>query len=349
MTDILKSSLVAMTATLFCMYLLRPLAYRIGLVDRPGGRKQHESDVPLIGGIAVFFGFCFALLTLPLSLQFYRGLLAGGSLLMLIGVLDDFQELGSKVRILGQTLAVLFLIIWGQHSVTQLGDLFFLGNIALGAWGFPLTVLVVLGYINSMNMIDGQDGLSGGVALGQVLWLGLLSYKVNRHNDMTILFILGILLFVFLAFNMRFPWRARATVFMGDAGITFVAFIIAWFGVDLSQVDLAVIKPLTVLWILSFPVFDLINVMVHRIQRGLSPLQAGRDHIHHVLHLNGVDAGLSTLLLVSVSFTFGFLGLLFNHMGLCDGWQFVAWLAALAAYLMFVRILRVPRHEMNAC
>ena len=107
--EIVKSSIVAFAATLFCIWLLRPLAFRIGFVDRPGGRKHHANAVPLIGGIAMFFGFCFSLLTLHVSLQAYRGLFAGSALLVLMGVVDDFKELGSKLRLVGQLLAALFL------------------------------------------------------------------------------------------------------------------------------------------------------------------------------------------------------------------------------------------------
>lgn len=340
--DILKSSLVALLATLFCIRLLRPLASRIGLVDRPGGRKQHSNDVPLIGGIAMFFGFCFSLLSLHVSLVQYRGLMAGCSLLMLIGVLDDLHELSSRLRILGQTLAALFLVIWGGKSVNHLGDLFFLGDLTLGLWSFPVTVFVVLGYLNSMNMVDGQDGLAGGIALGQTLLLLILSLGLQRMQDTQILIILVVLLSVFLSFNMRLPWRSRASVFMGDAGVTFVAFIIAWFGIDLSQANPTLIKPMTVLWILAFPLFDLINVMIHRIYRGRSPFVAARDHLHHVLHMKGLNAMLSTYMLCLFSLGLGLIGLLLNHFHLDEGWQFLGWIIALVGYLLFIKTVREP-------
>ena len=110
---VLRLTVIAALSTLFCIFLLRPLAYRIGLVDRPGGRKKHVYHTPLIGGIAMFFGFCFSLLTLDISLQPYRGLIAGSSVLILMGVVDDFKSLSSKLRLLGQFLAATFLIAWG--------------------------------------------------------------------------------------------------------------------------------------------------------------------------------------------------------------------------------------------
>lgn len=338
--EIIKSGIVTFVATLFCIWLLKPLAVRIGLVDRPGGRKTHQAEVPLIGGIAMFFGFCFALLTLHVSLQPYRGLLAGSGLLLLMGVVDDFNELGTKLRLIGQLLAALLLIIWGGESLANLGNLFFLGDIHLGLWAFPLTVFAVIGFINSMNMIDGQDGLAGGVALGQVILLLLISLYLKMHVDSLFLILVAVVLCVFLSFNIRLPYRKQASIFMGDSGATFIAFLVAWFAIHLSQTNFEVIKPMTILWILAFPLFDLISVSIYRLRRGKSPLVAGRDHIHHILHLYGINSTVSTLLLCLFSVLLGMIGILMNYLKLAEGWQLIAFFIALTSYLFFIRVAR---------
>jgi len=340
--DILKSSIVAMLATLFCIWLLRPLAHHIGFVDRPGGRKVHEQNTPLIGGIAMFFGFCFALLSLHVSLEAYRGMIAGSSLLILMGVVDDFKELGSRLRLVGQLLATIFLITWGNQLVGNLGNIFFLGDLHLGLWAFPVTVLVVMAYLNSMNMIDGQDGLAGGVALTQSIMLLGLAIHLHLYSDLRMLIILAVLLIVFLSFNMRFPWRRKASVFMGDSGITFIAFLIAWFAIELSQVNVTAVKPVTVLWILSFPIFDLIAVSIFRLRRGKPILQASRDHFHHILHVAGVNVQISTFLLCLLSLLLGGIGIGMNYLGLSEGWQFIGIIAALIVYLTLVKLVRHP-------
>ena len=339
----LKSCLIALTSTLFCIWLLRPLAVRIGFVDRPGGRKQHDHEVPLIGGIAMFFGFSLSLLSLHVSLANYRGLIAGSLILMMMGVVDDFRELSSKLRICGQIIAALLLVIWGGLTVDNLGNIFSLGHFQLGMWSLPLTVLVVVAFINAMNMVDGQDGLAGGIALGQVLLLGWLSASLHRHIDTSMLLIIAVLLGVFLSFNMHFPWRKRALIFMGDSGVTFIAFLIAWFAVGLSQANVHLLKPITVVWILAFPLFDLVNVSLYRIRQGKSPLIAGRDHLHHVLKLKGIDASISTLLLCILSLSLGLVGILLNHYNVNDGYQSLALLLALSMYLLLVKIARVPQ------
>lgn len=340
--DILKSSIVAMLATLFCIWLLRPLAHHIGFVDRPGGRKVHEQNTPLIGGIAMFFGFCFALLSLHVSLQAYRGLIAGSSVLILMGVVDDFKELSSKLRLLGQLLAILFLIGWGHKLVGNLGNIFFFGDLHLGLWAFPLTVVSVMAYINAMNMVDGQDGLAGGVALTQSVLLLVLAVHLNRYSDLRMLIILVVLLTVFLSFNMRFPWRRKASIFMGDSGITFIAFLIAWFAIELSQANTHIVKPVTVLWILAFPLFDLIAVSIFRIRQRKPVLAASRDHFHHVLHVAGIKVQMSTFLLCLLSLVCGGIGIGLNYLGVSEGWQFISLLVALIAYLVLVKLVRSP-------
>ncbi len=340
--DILKSSIVAMLATLFCIWLLKPLAHHIGFVDRPGGRKVHEQNTPLIGGVAMFFGFCFALLSLHVSLESYRGMLAGSSLLILMGVVDDFKELDSKLRLLGQLLATVFLIAWGHQLISNLGNIFFLGDLHLGLWAFPITVISVMGYLNAMNMLDGQDGLAGSVALTQSILLLVLAIYLHRYSDLRMLIILAVLLIVFLAFNMRFPWRRKASVFMGDSGVTFVAFLMAWFAIELSQVNTHVVKPVTVLWVLAFPLFDLIAVSIYRVRQGKSILRASRDHFHHVLHVSGMKVQISTFLLCLLSLLLGGIGIALNYWGVSEGWQFIAILIALTAYLTLVKLVRGP-------
>lgn len=332
MNNTLMACIVAAVATVFCIWLLRPLARHIGFVDRPGGRKTHSHDIPLIGGVALFFGFSFGLLVLSISLKDYRGLLAGVALLLLMGVVDDFKELGSSLRLIGQFLAALIFVFWGGPLLLHLGNLFFLGPVDLGIWAYPLTILLVMGFVNSMNMLDGQDGLSGGIVLGQLVLLFILAYQLHLSTVIQLSALLIVLLVIFLFFNLPVPWRKRASIFMGDSGITFLAFIVAWFGLYLAQVDPEQIAPLTILWIVALPIFDLLHVVVKRIKEKRSVLEAGRDHVHHVLHVAGWRMGVSTSFLCVLSVGLGLFGLWLNAMRVGDGWQFVLWLGALFLY-----------------
>src|SRR3990167_5799963 len=100
--------IVAFLGTVFCITLLRPIAIRIGFVDHPDARKQHGVPVPLIGGVGILFGFMLALLSLPISLQPFRALLGGSAVLLLMCIVDDFRELSSRLRLVGQWVVACF-------------------------------------------------------------------------------------------------------------------------------------------------------------------------------------------------------------------------------------------------
>lgn len=345
----LLSAFIGMLATLACIYLLTPVAQHIGLVDMPGGRKMHVHPVPLIGGIAIFIGFCFGLLCFNMSLHNYRGLLAGGVILVLLGVMDDFKELTPRIRLIGQTLAALALVHWGHLTVNQLGNLFFIGNIHLGFFSVPITLLCVLGFINAINMIDGHDGLAGLIVLGQALLFSFLNFYLQQPYNSYLLLIFSAVLCIFLAFNLPSPLRSRASIFMGDAGSTFTGFVVAWFAVSTAhamlhqlphQLFYTSFNPVTILWILAYPVFDLLTVVLHRVRTKRSPLEGGRDHLHHLLLGMGLQRTTVTFLLFLFSFLLGVTGIVLAKQNISEPQQMLSFLAVFATYILITSVLQ---------
>ncbi|OGT43863.1 MAG: hypothetical protein A3F13_04630 [Gammaproteobacteria bacterium RIFCSPHIGHO2_12_FULL_40_19] len=331
---------VGIFTTLTCIYLLRPAAEHIGLVDTPGGRKMHADAVPLIGGIAIFVGFCFSLLCLNVSLHDYRGLLAGSAILVLIGVMDDFRELTPRIRLVGQCLASLLLIEWGHLSVDHLGDLFFFGSVNLGVGSFLFTLFFVLGFINAINMIDGHDGLAGTIVLGQALLFAFLCMHFHQINNAQVLIIFIAMLSVFLMFNLPLPWRKRASIFMGDAGSTFIGFVIAWFAVDISQAMFVhkhtsfSYSPVTILWVLAYPLFDLLAVILHRLFSRRSPFLASRDHLHYLLVDFGFRPAKVTFLLFLFSLLLGLMGIILAEQKIPEPWQLITFFVVFTFYYL---------------
>lgn len=336
--SLILSIVVSVFTTLFCIYLLKPVAVHIGLVDTPGGRKTHAHAVPLIGGVSIFFGFCFSLLCLNISLSDYRGLLAGSAILVLLGVIDDFRELTPRVRLAGQCIATLLLIEWGHISVDHLGNLFFFGNVNLGIFSFFATMIVVPGFINAINMIDGHDGLAGLIVLGQALLLAFLNLCLYQIQNVLLLLIFIVVLCVFLSFNLPLFRRKRASVFMGDAGSTFVGFVIAWFAVELSQMLCSLphltvnFNPVTVVWILAYPLYDLLAVVLHRLKTKRSPFIASRDHLHYLLLDIGLRRGTVTFVIFAFSLLLGLIGLLLATQKMPESWQLVSFLMMFGLY-----------------
>ena len=128
---------------------------------------------------------------------------------------------------------------------------------------------------------------------------------------------------------------------MGDSGSTFIAFVLAWFGVSLLQSDTTVLYPVTVLWVFAFPLFDLTAVCLYRLQQGRSVFGASRDHIHHLLNQLGMTVQHATFLLCGVSFVLGIIGVLLNDYGIAEYVQFIAIIGVLILYLLCVKMMRM--------
>ena len=306
------SFFIAMGLTLFFIFIAKPIAIKINLVDVPGGRKAHEGNIPLIGGIALFLGFAFACLTLDISMQVYRSLFAGGALLVLVGVGDDFHEFSARTRLAVQLFVSLLMVYWGKIYVAQLGHFFFLGDFKLGWFGIVLTVVAMMGLINAKNMLDGVDGLAGGLSVIELSFLCFIAYHAGRVNDARMIFLLMGAALAFLFFNFPFLKRG-ASIFMGDAGSMFLGFFLTWFCISLSQNHpYAAANPVTFVWIMAVPIFDLVMVIIRRLRNKRSPFKPDREHIHHILERMGFNSRGITLLLCGFSCVMGFVGVVLN-------------------------------------
>jgi len=331
---------IAFTATFFSLWLLQSLAIKIGLVDTPHGRKQHHGEVPLTGGIAMFLGFLFALLTLSISLLPFRSFIAGCALLVFIGVLDDFHELSARARFVAQTLAALLMVAWGKVELSNLGDLFFAGNVHLGEWGLPFTVIAVIGIINAVNMTDGVDGLAGGLAFVELGWLLFLAYQNQLLPEMAVLSIILASLLGFLCFNFPIPGRKRALAFMGDAGSMLLGFVLVFFLIELSQGQSRIASPVTMLWIMTLPLFDIGGVMLRRLSQRRSVFAPDREHLHHIMQGFGLNSLQISLTLCVVALLCGLVGITLTHFHVSDGIMFISFLVLFVVYLSLLTWLR---------
>lgn len=293
--------------TITLVLLCIPIARQVGLVDKPGARKRHREETPLVGGIAMFGAFVITMVFNHLYVNEMLGLLSGAFLLTILGILDDYHELNVWSRFIGQTLATLIMFFLGGKSVENLGPLFGENDITLGFISLPFTIFATIGIINAINMVDGADGLAGGVSLiAFSFFVFFASLSGNRMNLVVLVTLIAVVL-AFLLFNFRFPGRPCALIFMGDAGSMFLGFALCWFAVDLSQGNFHAMKPVTALWILAVPLFDTVAVMVRRITNGLSPFTSDCKHLHHLLmeqlspHQPPVDNGSITNLIITGS------------------------------------------------
>lgn len=348
---------VAFLVSVGMVFALRKPAVAIGLVDHPGGRKRHAAPIPLIGGLAMFAAFSMvALLLWPFPLKPYGSLFAGMLLMVGIGVLDDKYEVTRAGRFAVQVLAALIMTSWGEVQIQSLGNVIGLGDAHLGHWAIPFTVVCTVGLINAVNMSDGFDGLAGGLVMVALLWLGFVA-AVSGLNGFSVpmLVTLACCIAGFLIFNMRNPWRRKASIFMGDAGSLMLGFALAWFAIFVSQTPTADIPPMTIAWILALPIFDTVTVIMRRLMRGASPFQPARDHIHHILIRARVNGCETTYVLVVTSAIYGAIGVTGWLLGLPEWVLFAGFIAAGFLHLWFsaegwkyLRLARVLRLRLKS-
>ena len=323
--------------TLLLLGFLRPVATRIGLVDRPDSRKQHVGQVPLIGGLAMFCGFTLAALTMDQSLTAYRSFFAAAGILVVVGVLDDLRELTSAARFGAQIVAAGLMAWWGGVALHDLGGLRAQQELfELGRWTIPFTIFATVGVINALNMIDGLDGLAGGLSLITLIALAYIAHDTGLDGRRDLLLLLAACVTAFLVLNVRLPGRTQAYVFMGDAGSMFLGFVITWFFIDLSQQPVRAMTSVTALWLFLIPLFDTVWLLIKRPLTGRIPTSADHEHVHHVLQMAGAGQGRTLCLLLGVGACCAALGIWMMNLGVPQNYMFWAFIGLFAIYCAFM-------------
>lgn len=313
--------------TVAAMLALRPLAYVVDLLDRPGGHKTHHGAVPVVGGLAMFLGLVFSLGAIPSgvgSLQFF---LVSAAALVVVGMLDDRFSLSPWLRLAVQLVAVLPMFYGANVRVEDLGMVFGESALPVGQWSLVMTAIVTVAAINALNMLDGLDGLAGAVSLVALAALYVASSASGNAGDAYIVGALCGAVVGFLVFNL--PIRANRPVrcFMGDAGSTLLGFAIAWFSIKASQADPVHLPAGAVLWILAIPAYDLQWTIVRRILRGQSPFRADNEHLHHSLLRAGLGVRAVFVVMLATAIVLACVGLVGFRMGVNPSLMLVAWAA----------------------
>ncbi len=269
--------LLSVFITVSLIPVMTRLATRFQLVDVPDLRKVHTSPIPRIGGLAMALGAFVPVILWITSDDFVRAYLAGAGVLVIFGLLDDMKGLGYKAKFGGQLLAALVVVFFGGVKITSLGALL-PGAIQLPEWFIvTLTLFVIVGVTNAINLSDGLDGLAGGIALLGYCCIGYLAYLVGNNVVILLSLSLAGAIFGFLRFNTH-----PASLFMGDTGSQLLGYSAIVLAVKITQGSTPY-SPVLPLIILGFPVLDTLTVMVERIREGRSPFSPDKNHFHHRL------------------------------------------------------------------
>lgn len=301
MASLYLSILTAFSLSIVLNIGLRHYAGEWHFLDVPDARKLHEGAVPLCGGIAIFIAFFLANVWLGDGMHLSRSVVLGLFLILLFGAMDDRFGLPALPRLLAQTAAAYMFINAGDIASLNLSGIVppeLTGQFS--SLVLLLAIVFVVGIINAVNMSDGVDGLAGGSAAASLFWLALLAVH-KGHAAITVQSLILLAAVIgFLGFNMRHRWRAKASVFLGDAGSTLLGAATGWFIIALSCGRDGLPFPV-LLWVVVIPVIDTLSLIVRRAAAGRSPFSADRWHLHHLVQEAGLSPAKTTLVLVALS------------------------------------------------
>ena len=269
--------LISIFITIALIPIFKGFAVRIKAVDLPNQRKVHTRPMPKTGGIAMALGVLVPVIFWVHGDEFIRAVLIGAGIVVFFGLIDDFKNLGYKAKFTGQVCAALIIIFYGGVKINYLG-MFLPDGFLLPDWfAIPLTLFVIVGVTNAVNLADGLDGLAGGICILIFICMSYLAYRCGNTAIAVVSAAVTGAIFGFLRFN-TYP----ATLFMGDAGSQFLGFSAITLSLGLTQGNTP-LSPLLPLILLGFPVLDTVTVMCERIVKGRSPFVADKNHFHHKL------------------------------------------------------------------
>jgi UDP-N-acetylmuramyl pentapeptide phosphotransferase/UDP-N-acetylglucosamine-1-phosphate transferase len=340
MNPLLWTSLTAFAASLLLTAVVRSLARRGGIVDRPDGkRKLHRGHVPLLGGVAVYGATVLGLLVARLGAdgttdfsELSNAWIIAAGFVCLVGGIDDRFSLPSRVKLALQIVSVLPIVMLGYYvdRIVAFGC-----PIVLGWLGIPLTILWLVGCINALNLIDGMDGLASIIGLSTATMLGVIAVNQGQGHVAAMAIVLAGSLAGFLLYNLP-----PASIFLGDSGSMVIGLSVGLLGIQGSlktSATLAITAPAVVM---TLPMFDIVAAIVRRTLNGRPFDMPDRQHIHHRLLDRGWSPWQVLCLLGAMCLTMGAAATAATIFRL----DALAWIAAMSLIVLMIR-LRLFGHD----
>ena len=303
----LTTFLISMFTTIVLIPIFAGLAGRLKALDMPNERKVHTIPIPKVGGIAMALGIVIPILLWAPVNQFVRSVMVASWIIVVFGVIDDLINMNYKVKFIGQIAATMVVIFYGDLTINSLGGMLPESYELPRFLSILITLIVIVGVTNAINLSDGLDGLAGGICLLSFICLGYLSYRQGYQDP--IIFSVAMIgaILGFLRFN-TYP----ASVFMGDAGSQLLGFIFITLSLGLTQKG-SNLNPVLPLVFMALPILDTLNVMAERIMEGRWPFHPDKKHMHHKLLALGFYHNESVLLIYIYHAFFVTSGFLFRH------------------------------------
>jgi len=303
-------NILGLVTTFILTVLMTPFvkkfAIRVGAVDQPNQRKVHTKIMPRMGGLAIYLSFIIGYLVFVGNFQDGWPILAGATMIVLVGMLDDLYQLQAKVKLLGQVIAAVITVFGGiqMHFIT----LPIFDRVEFGILAIPISIVWVIGVTNAINLIDGLDGLAAGVSSIILATLAFLSFTMGD------LFIGAISLLLlgsttgFLVFNFH-----PAKIFMGDTGSLFLGYMISVLSIAGLFKNVTFFSLLIPIIILGVPLLDTFFAMIRRFINNKPLMSPDKDHLHHCLIRIGFTHKQTVVLIYGLSSIFSVAAIIFER------------------------------------
>lgn len=321
---------IAFFVAIVISYLVTPYvqqrSLKLGLLDKPSKRKLHKVAVPRLGGVSIYLSlfltslmFIFAYFdqsTISFSAVTLLGIFAGGTIIFILGFLDDIDPLPASLKLLLQILAASIAWLLGVRILQIVNPFyhadFLLFKLSLGQstiyfnllFSYIVTIIWIVGITNAINLVDGMDGLATGISLisAIAIWAVAVDYRINQPSGALMAAILAGALLGFLRWNFN-----PARIFLGDSGAYLTGFVLAALTVSsvVKKVTFSVMTPVLFL-IFALPILDTAFAVARRIMKGKSILEPDKEHLHHRILSFGLSQKITSYVLYILSATLGY-------------------------------------------
>ena len=290
--------------TALIMPFMAKIAKHVNAIDEPRTRHIHKIPMPKLGGLGIFFGFLFGYMLFGVNSIQMNSVLIGSFIIIIVGIIDDIKPIKSMQKLLGQTVAALVIITYGNIVLSH-ATVFGL-DIQFGIFKYPITLLFILGCVNIINLIDGLDGLSSGISSIFFITIGIISFFQGKLETLG-----AIITFIMLGATLGFLVHNfyPAKIFAGDCA-TFMGFIIGVITL-LEFKGPALISFFVPVAILGIPILDTLFAIIRRLLKGQPPFKADKQHLHHQLLGMNFSQTVTVLIIYGINILFATATLIF--------------------------------------
>ena len=273
--EVITIVLVTLVFVMLFMPIIKRIAVYVGALDIPDKRKVHSTPIPRLGGLGIYAGFLLGYILFGHQSIQMNSILIGSFIIILTGMIDDMKPIPAKYKFLGQLVAALIIPFYGGIVLKDISA--FGIYIDFGILSYPLTAFFIVASINCVNLIDGLDGLAGGISAIYFLTIGIISMVLKNTNGLD-----TILTFIMLGSTLGFLKHNfnPASIFMGDSGSMFLGYMIAVIAL-LGYKNVTFTSFIVPIFLLAIPILDTAFAILRRFINHKPISMPDKNHLHH--------------------------------------------------------------------